>query len=167
MKLIGKYISNIYYENTSVTNGASYCNKTLHIKNVEVNLEIWDTGGNKRTRRLTELFIRDSNINCLTYDITSPESFNNIKNFWYKHALKNGKKDSLIAIIGCKSDLYGSVDQIEVEQFAKRINAPLILTSSKKGYNIDLLFETIANEFLNINFFESEYKKCLKKYISY
>ena len=56
----------------------------------------------------------------------------------------------MIAIIGCKSDLYEyqEVDNEEVKEFAESINAIFMLVSSKSQNNVDFLFETLTKKYL-------------------
>ena len=69
-------------------------------------LDIWDTTGQERFRSLGKNFYKDAYIVLLVYDITRLESFENLKNIWYKELNENVEQNPIIAVVGNKSDLY-------------------------------------------------------------
>ena len=191
--LIKRYIDN-YFDNTlPSTNGASYSSKNLCINKKQLTLHIWDTAGQEKFRALIRNFVKDAKIICIAYDITNKYSFEEIKDYWSHLALEMKEKFTVIAIVGCKSDLYKyeEVDNEEVEEFAKEIHAIFMLTTSTQQYSVDLFFETIVKKYLeskqNDGYYSiddiysgfEDYSKnlpsnkknkkflCLKKYISY
>ena len=131
--------------------GANKESKVLDINGKIIRLEIWDTPGQERFRSvITPIFMKDVDIFCIVYDITRKYSFEEIKKYWSYKALEYKKKFTVIAIIGCKSDLYENqkVDNEEVKEFAESINAIFILVSSKSQNSVDFLFETLALKYL-------------------
>ena len=92
----------------------------------------------------------------LVYDITRRESYDNLKNFWYKEIKDNGEKDIVLGIAGNKSDLYDeeAVPEPEAREFAKSINAIFALTSAQNNSGVDKLFHDMGNKFLDPNFQE-------------
>ena len=69
-------------------------------------LDIWDTASQERFRSLGKNFYKDAYIVLLVYDITRLESFENLKNIWYKELNENVEQNPIIAVVGNKSDLY-------------------------------------------------------------
>ena len=69
-------------------------------------LDIWDTAGQESFRSLGKNFYKDAYIVLLVYDITRLESFENLKNIWYKELNENVEQNPIIAVVGNKSDLY-------------------------------------------------------------
>ena len=51
--------------------------------NQNIKFDIWDTSGQEKYRSLNKLFYRDAKIAILVYDITSNQSFQELKNYWY------------------------------------------------------------------------------------
>ena len=70
--------------NVSSTNGASYCSKKIYSKNGNsFIIDIWDTAGQEKYRKLITFYYLDADCIVLGYDITRKESFENIKSYWY------------------------------------------------------------------------------------
>ena len=160
--IIKRYSENIYEEN-SKSNCASYSQKLLKINDKEIQLDIWDTAGQEKYRSMGRRFYKGSNIVLLVYDITCLESFNDLKEIWYNELKTYGEKYTVVAIVGNKSDCYEDekVKDADAQQFADSINATFMLTSAKKGDNIDVLFETLVRQYLGPEFLKkvNELKK--------
>ena len=58
--------------------------KSLDIKGKLFNLTIWDTAGEEKYRSIVKNYYKGSIAAILVYDITNKQSFEEIKNFWYK-----------------------------------------------------------------------------------
>ena len=152
--IIKRYTEDTFNENSVPTQGASYFQKLLEVNNKNINLDIWDTAGQERYRSLGRRFYKEAYIVCLVYDITSSASFENLKNVWYKELKDYGEKFTVLGIVGNKSDLYENeeVNDEEVREYAKTIDATFVLTSAKKGDNIDFLFDTLTRKYLGPEF---------------
>ena len=61
---------------------ASYVVKDIKIYDETYKICLWDTMGQERFRSVTKIFVKDSNIVILTYDITNKKSFEDL-DFWY------------------------------------------------------------------------------------
>ena len=160
--IIKRYSEDIYEENNK-SNCASYSQKLLKINDKEIQLDIWDTAGQEKYRSMGRSFYKGSNIVLLVYDITCLESFNDLKEIWYNDLKTYGEKYTVVAIVGNKSDCYEDekVKDADAQQFADSINATFMLTSAKKGDNIDVLFETLVRQYLGPEFLKkvNELKK--------
>ena len=88
---------------------------------------------------------------CLVYDITNKKSFVNLKEKWLKDVQNYGEKNTILAVVGNKSDLYlkEQVNEEEAEKFAEEKNAIFMLTSAQSGVGINKLFDTLAIEYLS------------------
>ncbi|KAM4847033.1 rho-related GTP-binding protein RhoD isoform 2-T2 [Thomomys bottae] len=76
----------------------------LQMKGKPVCLEIWDTAGQDDYDRLRPLFYSNANVLLLCFDVTSPNSFENVFNRWYPE-VTHFCKDVPIIVVGCKTDL--------------------------------------------------------------
>nr|XP_005577162.2 rho-related GTP-binding protein RhoD isoform X1 [Macaca fascicularis] len=76
----------------------------LQVKGRPVHLHIWDTAGQDDYDRLRPLFYPDASVLLLCFDVTSPNSFDNIFNRWYPEVNHFCKKVPII-VVGCKTDL--------------------------------------------------------------
>ena len=86
----------------------------------------------------------------LVYDMTTKESFDEAKNYWFEQIKQYCKNDLIIAIEVNKSDLYETreVEDEEGEEYAKSIGAFFASTSAKNDSGIKILFENIAMKIL-------------------
>ena len=91
----------------------------------------------------------------MVYDITSRESFDNLKSVWIEDVINFGEKNKVLAIVGSKKDLYEDNEAVtyqDGENLAKEYDAVFMEVSSKNGTNINLLFETCVKKYLDPNF---------------
>jgi Ras-related protein Rab-1A len=86
----------------------------------------------------------------VVYDITDPESFNNINN-WLIEIEKNANKNVYKYLVGNKSDLEQK-RQISYEQgkeFADTYGMKFIETSAKTSSNVSEAFVTMTKEIIS------------------
>ena len=161
--IIRRYYLNEYIENPASTCGGSYTAKQININNKLIQIDLWDTAGQERFRSLGKHFYKDAYIVILVYDITSRDSFEEIKTVWYPSVKEHGEKYSVLAVVGNKCDLYENEDvkENEAREYAQQIGATYMLVSAKSGDNIDLLFDTLVKQYLGPAFTEqlNEMKK--------
>jgi len=152
--IILRYTNKEFNENQNTTRGANYCPKTLNINGKDLRLDIWDTAGQEQYRSLGNYFYRDSYIVILVYDISNKQSFENLKNVWYKDLKTFGERYTVLAIVGNKSDLFEveEVPEDEARKFAEEQDAIFMLVSAKNGNNINLLFNTLISKYLGPDF---------------
>ncbi len=152
--IIGRYVTGIFMENDSSTAGANFTQKTFEKDGQKVRLNIWDTAGQEKYRSLGQNFYKDSYIICIVYDVTSKQSFKNIKEIWHPDVIKHGEKYHIISIIGNKCDKYEyeEVSEEEAQSYANEIKAKFFLVSALNGSGIDRMFQTLAEEFLDPDF---------------
>jgi small GTP-binding protein len=74
------------------------------MKGKPVHLQIWDTAGQDDYDRLRPLFYPDASVLLLCFDVTSPNSFDNVSNRWYPEVTHFCKGVPII-VVGCKTDL--------------------------------------------------------------
>ena len=105
--IITQFTSSEFQEDQISTTGASFSSKTFNFDEIGKNLsfEIWDTAGQEKYRSLSKMFYKDAGVAILVYDITSKESFEQLKNYWVIQLREYGPKNIIIAIAGNKSDL--------------------------------------------------------------
>ena len=157
--IISRYISGTFDTNSATTNGASYASKkvTYDKLNKTIMLDIWDTAGQEKYKALTKFFYKDAKVAILVYDITLRQSYDNIKEYWYRQIQENGDKQMILGIAGNKCDLYEdeAVPEAEAREFAKSIGALFGLTSAATNTGIDPLFFDAGYKYLDPNFQQS------------
>jgi small GTP-binding protein len=152
--IIKRYTEGSFDESSQSTSGASYSQRYLTIGNRSIQLDLWDTAGQEKYRSLGRHFYKDAFIVCLVYDITNPDSFQDLKEKWYHDLKTYGEKYTVLAVVGSKSDCYEKeeVPEEDARAYAKSIGAIYMLTSAKKGDNIDALFDTLIRQYLGPEF---------------
>ena len=153
--IITQFTTSEFQEDQISTTGASFSSKTFNFDEIGKNLsfEIWDTAGQEKYRSLSKMFYKDAGVAILVYDITSKESFEQLKNYWVIQLREYGPKNIIIAIAGNKSDLENEqVDEEEVRNYCKDNNFLYKRTSAKNHSSIDDLFHDVGMKFLDPEF---------------
>ena len=146
--LINVYYKNKFDENIDATLSASCIQKTLETNNGKYNLKIWDTAGEERFRCLNKIYIKDSNIVILVYDISRKSTFKELS-YWIDYANEFlGNENAVFGIVGNKLDLFDKEEEIKKKDpemefdvvehkegydFAEDNDAIFCQTSSKEG----------------------------------
>jgi small GTP-binding protein len=140
--ILVQYTENQFNENIISTVGIDYYIKTEIINGNPVQIKIWDTAGQERYQSQTNSFFKNAEGVILVYDVTNPETFDNLKN-WLNNINSNTKETNLKKIIiGNKIDLKREVKKEDAENFAKEQKVGYFETSAKNNKNI---YDTIKN----------------------
>ena len=160
-RIISRYKYGRFIEDMEKFSGNSYCHKEIQIGDKTVQLDIWDTAGQEKYHSISISFYRDAKIVCLVYDITNQDSYVNLKEKWLKDVQNYGEKNTILAVVGNKLDLYEKEQVIEEEarEFAKEKNAIFKLTSAQSGAGINNLFESLIKKYLSLKFESKEKEK--------
>ncbi len=104
--LINQYINNEDTLSYIATMGADKSLKNINIEGKEVTLEIFDTVGQPDYRIVNKIFMKNTKIALIVYDITNRESFEELPG-WINNVKEiNQSSDIILSIIANKSDLY-------------------------------------------------------------
>ena len=139
-----------FKESLESTTANSFSSKTITINNKEYVLNLWDTIGQEKFRSLTKIFIKDSKIVILVYDITRKASFNEL-NFWLKMIQDILGDEPILGICGNKSDLFvkEQVKEEEVKKYSEEKNIPFKLTSAKNPMSFNKFLEDLVKKYLD------------------
>ncbi|CAE7213684.1 hypothetical protein PTNB85_07019 [Pyrenophora teres f. teres] len=105
--LVHRYVKNAFTPpTTQSTVGASFLTKKVTDIDTStvVRLQIWDTAGQERFRSISKLYYRGANAAVLCYDITDPQSFDEMGR-WFKELKANLGDDIILHVVGTKSDV--------------------------------------------------------------
>lgn len=146
--LIKRYSSNDFIEKSSKTVGANYTCLT-HEQNKQIlRLCIWDTSGQEKYYNLSRLYSRSCNALILVCD-SSSEPLESLER-WHKKLLQDDLKSSILFfIVISKIDLSPDLNISPIEEFGKKINAKVFITSAKDNKNIQALFSMLTQCFIN------------------
>ena len=153
--IISRFTKDTFNNEEISSSSAQFTSKTIQINDQSIKFDIWDTAGQEKFRALAKIFYKDAQVIILVYEIINKESFESIKNYWYKESSENSTAD-IFFVVGNKSDLYENeqVTDEEGKKFAKEINAIFKITSALSNTGIDRLFESIGKKILNPNYTE-------------
>eukprot|EP00062_Callorhinchus_milii_P002362 gi/632938471/ref/XP_007905095.1/ PREDICTED: ras and EF-hand domain-containing protein-like isoform X2 [Callorhinchus milii] len=125
------------------TLGVDFQVKKLLVDGEVTTLQIWDTAGQERFRSIAKSYFRKANGVLLLYDVTSQNSFLNVRE-WIDEVKNATDTPVPIILIGNKTDLRNempktksdSVFPAHGEKLAMAYNALFCETSAKDGTNV-------------------------------
>ncbi len=148
--LIKQYIDNTFSEEKIATVGYDTITKEIAIEDRKIKLNIWDTCGQEQYRTINQMFVKNSKIALLVYDITQKDTFNELKNYWYTYITTSLGKNIIIGIAGNKCDLYED-EQVKTEEgkeYAESIGAIFKETTAKNNEAISQLIELLTKKYI-------------------
>jgi len=148
--LLKRFINNVFDSNCMRTIGVDFQTKDFNLDGKELKLMIWDFAGQQRFSYMFPEYLNGTLGGILMYDITNYNSFYHIGK-WLSLIQKTNQKFPII-LLGAKLDL--DVSREIPHEVGVRVAKSLGLNgfiecSSKRGENIDLLFETLMQLMLN------------------
>lgn len=141
-----RYCYNIFLANEKLTVGVDFHVKTIELNGMKIKLQIWDIGGEERFRFLLPTYVLGANAAFLLYDITRPQTLDNIPE-WI-NIVRQKAGDIPIMLIGAKLDLAHEQRQIPREygiQISEKNNLDAFSEiSSKENQNVNKSFEVLT-----------------------
>ncbi len=150
--IVRRYIEDRFEHNYLLTIGLDPSNRHIEVNGNLVNLIIYDVAGQKRFQALREIFFRKANGALLVFDLTRPETLDELYE-WQEQIEKNLGKDQVPSIlIGNKSDLEDQIriayDDLEDEIIPEFKPIKYLETSALADINIREAFELLTREIL-------------------
>lgn len=111
--------------------------------------QIWDTAGQERYQALIPMYLRNSKIVIIVYDVTNVYSIQRVRDHWHDFVKNNVDDDCYVMLIGNKSDKRGrnAKDLETVENIAmdmvNEYRLPFQKVSAKNCLNMQNIFKTI------------------------
>ena len=135
-------------DNETSTSSPSCKNKRLELIGQEIDLELWDTVGQKLFRDVIKPFIKVSDIIVIGFDITCSRSFQEIIDFY--NLAKDNCNAKLMYLIGNKIDLKEEreISEEKARDLAKELNLRYFETSCLTGQGIYNFVYDLANEII-------------------
>ncbi|KAF3850547.1 hypothetical protein F7725_012319 [Dissostichus mawsoni] len=126
------------------TIGVDFKIRTVEINGEKVKLQIWDTAGQERFRTITSTYYRGTHGVIVVYDVTSAESFVNVKR--WLHEINQNCDDVCRILVGNKNDDPNSkvVETTDAQKFAEQMGINLFETSAKENINVEEMFNCIT-----------------------
>lgn len=147
--LLYRYIEGKFLTNTKATLGVDFFWKVFYTKNEQIDLQLWDFGGQEDFRHILKNYTSGASGALLLFDLTSKSSLEQIDE-WVDICREKNQKLPII-FLGAKLDL---TDLIVVEDrdaiFLKEKYGFLdyIKVSSKTDENVNIVFQLLVNEII-------------------
>ena len=165
--LVKRYVFDMFDDKYITTLGAKVSRKEINLafsheleKPIQVNmiLAIWDILGqkNESAARVRPVYYSGANSALLVCDITRRETFESIPG-WIKSFYKV-TDDVPIVVLGNKIDIYKEAEVFyeDLEQFSKKFNCPVFLTSARTNSNVEQAFYRITELMLEESISDNE-----------
>ncbi|XP_048249848.1 ras-related protein Rab-27A-like [Haliotis rufescens] len=112
-----------------------------------IHLQLWDTAGQERFRSLTTAFFRDAMGFLLLFDLTSEQSFLNIRNWLTQLQTHAYCENPDVVLLGNKSDLEDNrlVSEDRAREIADKYGLPYFETSAATGQNVSKAVECLLD----------------------
>ena len=132
------------------TVGVDFCTKTVTLpNNRRIKLQLWDTSGQERFRTITFAYFRRRPGFLLVFDSTRKKTFDLAISYWLKKIEEHSTTPNhVIYLVGTKCDLKDERDisQERAQIVADELGLRYFEVSSYFSYNIDLVFQTLAQD---------------------
>jgi small GTP-binding protein len=102
--ILTRYVQNEFNQDSKATVGVELSTKTYKINDKYVKVHLWDTAGQERYKSITAAYYKGAKGAMIVYDMTKPESFNNVDK-WFNEIREYGEKNVVLMLVGNKSDL--------------------------------------------------------------
>ena len=147
--LINTAIGLKFQDKLPSTTTNSIMNKIMKINDKTYSINLWDTIGQEKYRSLTKIFMKGAKIVIFVYDITNYNSFKEL-NFWFESAKDIINEQTVMGIVGNKSDLFlkEEVKESDARQLAKEKGYEFALTSAKNATMFCEFLEKLIKKYL-------------------
>ena len=140
-----RFADDIFSENPLSTIGVDSKKQSVRLGDQDITLEVWDTAGQERFRTITSSYYRGVDGVFLMYDISNPDSFQNVKN-WKEQADRYVFESTKFFLVGNKGDLepFRKVTTAQGKEFAAQNKMPFAETSARTDDNVHDTFVEMA-----------------------
>ncbi len=142
-----RYCYNIFNPSERLTIGVDFHVKTVEMNNKRIKLQLWDIGGEQRFRFLLPTYCLGANAAFLLYDITRPNTLDNISEWMTIVRQKGGPIP--IMLVGSKLDLDQTQRKVQrdygIQIAEKNEMASFVEISAKDNVNVDDAFKVLTD----------------------
>jgi small GTP-binding protein len=151
--LLRRYTENVFDEEYKQTLGTTFATKDVDVKDNEgnirnVRISVWDMGGQSTYRELRRQYMKGSSAAIIVYDVTKPESFMAMNN-WFE-SFREVCPNAPVMICANKIDLTEKrmVPQEPGTMLRDWFQSEYYETSAKDGTKVTDVFERCAEVIL-------------------
>ncbi len=149
--ILTRYAQDEFNQDSKATIGIELHNKAFKINDQYIKVHIWDTAGQERYKSITAAYYKGAKGAMIVYDITRPETFNNVDK-WFNEIREMGEKNVQLLLAGNKSDLkhLRAVENSKAIEKAETLGIGVIETSALDSSNVDEAFKRLINGKLDL-----------------
>lgn len=139
------------FEEVSPTIGVDFKLKYVDVHGKKLKLTVWDTAGQERFRTLTSSYYRGAQGVIFVYDITSEETFENLRDVWRKEVeLYSTIENAVKIVIGNKVDKEAdrAISREKGVAFAKEFGCLFLECSAKTNRSVQEAFDELVKGIL-------------------
>jgi len=146
-----RFTDDTFEEHMASTIGVDFKVKTIRIGDLMVKLTIWDTAGQERFRTLTSSYYRGCQGIILVFDLTRPETLQNVQNWLKEIDVFTGTPAPVKLLVGNKADLPDDrqVTDDAALEFARSRGMLYLEASAKTRAGIRQAFEEAVRRILD------------------
>ncbi|XP_035988597.1 ras-related protein Rab-17 isoform X4 [Fundulus heteroclitus] len=135
------------FRKTSPTVGCAYLTRVVHLSDVSLRFEIWDTAGQEKYHSVTPLYYRGAQAALVLYDISSRETFIRAQLWVTELERQCGPGSTVVWLVGNKADLDQNrqVSAQEGQVLAGSKGLSFIETSALSGDQVSELLDAVAH----------------------
>ena len=146
--LVKYEIKNSFVKSNDSTIIFEHSFKNFSVMGKNVRLQIWDTCGKEMYRSSVQNFYRSALCIFVVFSLETLDSLDKV-NQWIEEIKENNNEDSILVLVGNKSDLTPKrrIEREEIEQYCKNNGIEdYFETSAKSGENVHEVFKTGVNK---------------------
>ena len=148
--LVDRFLNSKFDDTQKNTIGAAFGAKRVYLPNGKgMTLGIWDTAGAERFESLSRVYYHTAGVALICFDPSKIDTWDKLE-FWVNE-LRESEPNCKIYLIETKHDKVHDgegrvVSEFDVQSYAKEIDAKVVQTSAKTGYNVTELFLGVARD---------------------
>lgn len=139
------------------TIGVDFKLRTVTYDSSTIKLQIWDTAGQERFKVITSSYYRGANAIFIVFDLNNRESFANISK-WYHEIRPFTFDNTVMMLVGCKSDLKWTVTIDEIKAVAEELGMNWYVCSASENRGVESLFQSAIRETMDRKLHRHQYQ---------
>ena len=145
--ICSRFANGVFDDRFVTTIGVDFEICTINLDADTAKLQIWDTAGQERFKSITSSYYRGAQGIIIVFDVTSWESFRNVKT-WLEEVDERIGDGCIKLILGNKSDQQckREISFDVAKNYADNLGIPYLETSAKNSTNVEQAFVNLAME---------------------
>jgi small GTP-binding protein len=145
--LLLRFCDDTFETSFFATIGIDFKVKRLRMNGHPLRVLVWDAAGQERFQTIVAAYYRGAHGVVFCYDVTDPDSFNNIS-YWLRQAKLNAPEQARGVLVANKCDLTAQrlVSAEQGRALAEQVQIPYFEVSAKTGANVDAAFKCLVHD---------------------